>query len=207
MSQGNGFPTSGLIDFLRESSEAALDLSKNLTAAHTPGDLLNVWTRFAEGQYLAVERFTHELAGRTIAAMDHQAMETMGNRDMDGRMDGRQANGSSHPAAAAASAAETKDAENAALIADLQEQADTLRSQVDALSAQVAALSDKLAELAGQPLKIKFSFGEPPHTGWTPSKVVVLGSDGNGNLIELPSSIEEGGFRYTGTPSFWIAIG
>jgi hypothetical protein len=203
MSQGNGFPTSGFIDFLRESTEAALDLSKNLTAAHTPGDFLNVWTRFAEGQYSAVERFTYQLTGRNIAAMDHHTMETMGRRATDGR----QANGSSHPATAAAEAAETKDAENAALLSDLQEQADTLRSQMEALSAQVAALSDKLAELRSQPPKIKFSFGEPPHTGWTPSKVVVLGSDGNGNLIELPSTIEEGGFRYTGTPSFWIAIG
>jgi hypothetical protein len=203
MSQGNGFPTSGLIDFLRESSEAALDLSKNLTAAHTPGDFLNIWTRFAEGQYNAVERLTYELTGHRIAAMDHRAMETMGNRAMDGH----QANGSSPPATASANAAETKDAENAALFADLQEQADTLRSQVETLSAQVAALSDKLAELGSQPLKIKFSFGEPPHTGWTPSKVVVLGSDGNGNLTELPSTIEKGGFTYLGMPSFWIAIG
>jgi hypothetical protein len=61
--------------------------------------------------------------------------------------------------------------------------------------------------LEGRPLKVKFSFGEPPHTGWTPTKVVVLGNDGNGNLVELPSTIEEGGFRYTGAPSFWLAIG
>ncbi|HUC51072.1 MAG TPA: hypothetical protein VMA30_16970 [Xanthobacteraceae bacterium] len=203
MSLGNGFPTSGLIDFLRESTEAALDLSKNLTAAHTPGDVLNVWTRFAEGQYSAVERFSCQLTGRRTAAMDHHTMKTMGNHAVNGR----QANGSSHPATAEAGAAETKDAESAALLSDLHEQAHTLRSQMDALSAQVAALSDKLAELGNQPPKIKFSFGEPPHTGWTPSKVVVLGSDGNGNLIELPSTIEQGGFRYTGTPSFWIAIG
>jgi len=69
-------------------------------------------------------------------------------------------------------------------------------------------LSDRIAALEGHPSpKVKFSFGEPPHTGWTPSKVVVLGNDGNGNLVELPSTIEEGGFRYTGVPSFWIAIG
>jgi hypothetical protein len=202
MSQGNGFPTSGLIDFLRESTEAALDLSKNLTAAHTPGDFLNVWTRFAEGQYKAAARFTCQFTDRGIAAMDHRMMETTGNHPVDGR----QANGSSHPAAAA-NAAEIKDAENAALLSDLEDQADTLRSQIDALCAQVTALSDKLAEFGSQPPKIKFSFGEPPNTGWTPSKVVVLGSDGNGNLIELPSTIEEGGFRYTGMPSFWIAIG
>ena len=102
---------------------------------------------------------------------------------------------------------QSKDVEDAALLSELHDQADSLRSQVDSLNAQVAALAEKLAALEGRPLKVKFSFGEPPHTGWTPTKVVVLGNDGYGNLVELPSTIEEGGFRYTGTPSFWIAIG
>jgi hypothetical protein len=200
MNQSNGFPTSSLIDFLRDSTEAALDLSKNLTAAHTPGDLLNVWTQFAEGQYSAAERFSHLLTGHRLATMDHRAT------------DNHQANGSSHPAAPAPVApespeAESQEAENAALLFDLQEQADAFRSQIDELTAQVATLSEKLAALERQPPKVKFSFGEPPHTGWTPSKVVVLGRDANGDLVELPSTIEEGGFRYTGAPSFWIAIG
>jgi hypothetical protein len=206
MNQSNGFPTSSLIDFLRDSTEAALDLSKNLTAAHSPGDLLNVWTRFAEGQYSAAERFSHLLTGHRLATMDQRPT------------DAHRANGSSHPAAAAApespesqeaesKEAESQEAENAAQLFDLQEQADSFRSRIDELTAQVAALSEKLAALEHKPPRVKFSFGEPPHTGWTPSKVVVLGRDANGDLVELPSTIEEGGFRYTGAPSFWIAIG
>jgi hypothetical protein len=82
-----------------------------------------------------------------------------------------------------------------------------LASQIEALKAQVATLEAKVAALQAAPLKVKASFGEVPHTGWTPSKVVVLGNDGNGSLVEIPSTIEEGGFRYTGAPSFWIAVG
>jgi hypothetical protein len=82
-----------------------------------------------------------------------------------------------------------------------------LASQIEALKAQVATLEAKIAALQAAPLKVKASFGEVPHTGWTPSKVVVLGNDGNGSLVEIPSTIEEGGFRYTGAPSFWIAVG
>jgi hypothetical protein len=107
--------------------------------------------------------------------------------------------GKAGPASAVKDAG-AEESENAAMLSDLAD-------QVDALSAQVTVLAEKLATVEGQPLKVKFSFGEPPHTGWTPSKVVVLGNDANGNLVELPSTIEEGGFRYTGVPSFWIAIG
>jgi hypothetical protein len=82
-----------------------------------------------------------------------------------------------------------------------------LASQLEALTTQVATLEAKVAALEAVPLRVKASFGEIPHTGWTPSKVVVLGNDGNGGLMEIPSTIEEGGFRYTGIPSFWIAIG
>ena len=82
-----------------------------------------------------------------------------------------------------------------------------LASQLEALTTQVAMLEAKVAALEAVPLRVKASFGEIPHTGWTPSKVVVLGNDGNGGLMEIPSTIEEGGFRYTGLPSFWIAIG
>jgi hypothetical protein len=82
-----------------------------------------------------------------------------------------------------------------------------LASQVEALTAQVATLETKVAALEAAPLKVKASFGETPHTGWTPSKVVVLANDGNGSLTEIPSTIEQGGFRYTGAPSFWIAVG
>jgi len=204
MSQSNGLSSLGLIDYLRESTESALDLSKNLTAAQSPGDFLSVWTRFAEGQYTAVEKLTYRLTGRTLAVMENRATD---NRGMHGTMKNGRANGSSHPGGSGAAAAHSKDAEDAGLLSELQDQADSLRSQVDSLNAQVAALAEKLAALEGRPPKVKFSFGEPPHTGWTPTKVVVLGNDGNGNLVELPSTIEEGGFRYTGTPSFWIAIG
>jgi hypothetical protein len=204
MRQANGFSTSNVIDFLRESTEAALDLSKDLTAAHSPGDLLNVWTRFAEEQYCAIEKFTYRLTGQSVTAMRYGGT---GRHGMGrGATESPQANGSSHPAAPAV-APDTSEADDAALLSDLQEQADSLRSQVDALNSQVAALADRLVALEGRPLKVKFSFGEPPHTGWTPAKVVVLGNDANGNLIELPSTIEDGGFRYTGAPSFWIAIG
>jgi hypothetical protein len=218
MSQSNGLSSLGLIDYLRESTESALDLSKNLTAAQSPGDFLSVWTRFAEGQYTAVEKLTYRLTGRTLAVMENRGMENRGmeNRGMENRgmhgtmprtMQNGQANGSSHPGDSGAAGLQSKDVEHAALLSELHDQADSLRSQVDSLNAQVAALAEKLAALEGRPLKVKFSFGEPPHTGWTPTKVVVLGNDGYGNLVELPSTIEEGGFRYTGTPSFWIAIG
>jgi hypothetical protein len=224
MSQFNGLTSSGLIDYLRESTEAALDLSKNLTAAHTPVDFFAVWTKFAEGQYGAAEKLAHQLTGRTFAGAKNFGFGSYGFGAPG--MDKRQTNGAAEPSAAAAA---TEATEDAAAIAELQEQADALRAQMDELSAQVAALadrlgshagelsnrlgaqittlSDKFAALEGRPPKVKFAFGEPPHTGWTPSKVVVLGNDGNGNLVELPSTIEEGGFRYTGTPSFWIAIG
>jgi hypothetical protein len=225
MSQFNGLTSSGLIDYLRDSTEAALDLSKNLTAVHTPIDFLTVWTKFAEGQYSAAEKLAHQFTGQTFTgAKDFNfgsyAFGTPGKR---------QTNGAAAPAPAAADSAATEETENAAAIAELQEQTDALRAQMDALSAQIvtftdklgtqagewaskigaqiAALSDRIAALEGQSPKVKFSFGEPPHTGWTPSKVVVLGNDGFGNLVELPSTIEEGGFRYTGVPSFWIAIG
>ncbi len=82
-----------------------------------------------------------------------------------------------------------------------------LASQVEALMAQVATLQSKVAALEAAPVKVKAAFGETPHTGWTPSKVVVLGSDGNGGLAEIPSTIEQGGFSYPGAPSFWIAVG
>jgi hypothetical protein len=98
-----------------------------------------------------------------------------------------------------------------ALSAQIATFTDRLGSQAsewaNRIGSQIAALSDKVAALEDRPLRVKCSFGDPPHTGWTPSKVVVLGNDGNGNLVELPSTIEEGGFRYTGAPSFWIAIG
>jgi hypothetical protein len=90
---------------------------------------------------------------------------------------------------------------------DLAMLVSSLASQIEALKAQVATLEAKVAALQAAPLKVKASFGEVPHTGWTPSKVVVLGNDGNGSLVEIPSTIEEGGFRYTGAPSFWIAVG
>jgi antitoxin component HigA of HigAB toxin-antitoxin module len=229
MSQFNGLTSSGLIDYLRESTEAALDLSKNLTAAHTPGDFLTVWTKFAEGQYSAAEKLTYQLTGQTITGAKNFGFGSYGfGTPGTGK---RQGNGAAEPSAAttAAVSATTEETENAAAIAELQDQADAFRAQMDELSAQVAALadrlgsqaadvsnrlsaqiaalSDKIAALEGRPLRVKCSFGEPPHTGWTPSKVVVLGNDGNGNLVELPSTIEEGGFRYTGAPSFWIAIG
>jgi uncharacterized phage infection (PIP) family protein YhgE len=226
MSQFNGLTSSGLIDYLRDTTETALDLSTNLTAAHTPGDFFSVWAKFAEGQYSAAEKLAYQLTGRTLAGAKNFGFGSYGLGSH-----GRQGNGASQQTSAAASAAHgaTEETQDAAAIAELQEYADALRSQLDELSAQVtaladrlgsqaadvsnrlgaqiAALSDKLAALEGRPLKVKFSFGEPPHTGWTPSKVVVLGNDGNGNLVELPSTIEDGGFRYTGTPSFWIAIG
>jgi hypothetical protein len=180
MSVSNGFSSSGLIDFWRESTEAALDLSKNLTSAQSPGEFLSVWTKFAEGQYAAAEKYTCQLTGQTVTVMTKRQ-------------------GKAGPASAVKDAG-AEESENAAMLSDLAD-------QVDALSAQVTVLAEKLATVEGQPLKVKFSFGEPPHTGWTPSKVVVLGNDANGNLVELPSTIEEGGFRYTGVPSFWIAIG
>lgn len=82
-----------------------------------------------------------------------------------------------------------------------------LESRIEALSAQVARLESRIAAAEAAPAKVKVSFGEVPHTGWTPSKVVVLGNDSYGNLAEIPSTIEQGGFRYTGAPSFWIAVG
>jgi hypothetical protein len=183
MSVSNGFSSSGLIDFWRESAEAALDLSKNLTSAQSPGEFLGVWTKFAEGQYAAAEKYAYQLTGQTLTVMAKGHAET-----------------GAVTTAAATKDAGTEQSENAALLSEIAD-------QVDSLSAHVTALAEKLATLESQPLKVKFSFGEPPHTGWTPSKVVVLGNDANGNLVELPSTIEEGGFRYTGTPSFWIAIG
>jgi hypothetical protein len=222
MSQFNGLSSSGLIDYLREATEAALDLSKNLTAARAPGDFFMVWAKFAEGQYSAVQKLGHQLTGQTFTGVK--------NFDFGSYSFGaRQTNGAAEPTPAAAASAPTEETEDGAAIAELQEQADALRSQMDALTAQIATfadrlgsqtgewankigsqiavLADRIAALEGRPLRVKCSFGEPPHTGWTPSKVVVLGNDGNGNLIELPSTIEEGGFRYTGAPSFWIAIG
>lgn len=226
MSQFNGLTSSGLIDYLRESTEAALDLSKNLTAARAPGDFFTVWAKFAEGQYSAAERLACQLTGQTFTGAKNFDFGSYGFGTPG--MDKRQAKGAAEPVPPVAAAA-TEETEDAAAIAELQEQADVLRSQMDALSAQIvtftdrlgsqagewanqvgaqiATLADRIAALEGRPLKVKFSFGEPPHTGWTPSKVVVLGNDGNGNLVELPSTIEEGGFRYTGAPSFWIAIG
>jgi hypothetical protein len=227
MSQFNGLTSSGLIDYLRETTEAALDLSKNLTAAHTPGHFLTVWAKFAEGQYSAAEKLAYQLTGQTFTGAKNFGFGSYGF-GIPG-MDKRQGNGAAEPTPAAAASAATEETESVAAIAELQEQADALRSQMDALSAQIAtftdrlgsqagewanrigsqiaALSDKVAALEDRPLRVKCSFGDPPHTGWTPSKVVVLGNDGNGNLVELPSTIEEGGFRYTGAPSFWIAIG
>ena len=90
--------------------------------------------------------------------------------------------------------------ENAALISELED-------DIEALKSKLAALTDKLTALESRPLKVKFSFGEPPLTGWTPSKVVVLGNDADSHLVELPSTVEPGGFQYAGTPTFWIAIG
>ncbi len=229
MSQFNGLTSSGLIDYLRESTEAALDLSKNLTSARAPGDFFTVWAKFAEGQYNAAEKLASQLTGQTFTGAKNFDFGSYGF-GIPG-MAKRQANGAAEPtpAAAATATAATEETEDAAAIAELQEQADALRSQMDALSAQiatfadrlgaqagewanqigtqVATLADRISALEGRRPKVKFSFGEPPHTGWTPSKVVVLGNDGNGNLVELPSTIEDGGFRYTGAPSFWIAIG
>jgi len=183
MSLPNGFSTSGLIDFWRDSAEAALDLSKNLTSAQSPGEFFTVLTKFAEGQYAAAEKYTYQLTGQSLAGI------------------GKRPQIQAPAAGTTDSPTSTQESENAALIAELQE-------QVDALSAQLAAAAEKLAALEGrEPLKIKFAFGEPPHTGWTPTKVVVLGNDSNGNLVELPSTIEDGGFSYIGAPSFWIAIG
>jgi hypothetical protein len=78
---------------------------------------------------------------------------------------------------------------------------------IEALKSQLAALADQLTALESRPLKVKYPFGEPQNTGWTPSKVVVLGNDAEGNLVELLSTIEPGGFQYAGTPTFWIVIG
>jgi hypothetical protein len=182
MSLPNGFSSSGLIDFWRESTEAALDLSKNLTSAQSPGEFFAVLTKFAEGQYSAAEKYAYQVTGQTLPGIGKRQLEAPAPRTAE-------------------SAAATPESDNAALIAELQE-------QVDALSTQLTAVTEQLAALEGrEPLKVKFAFGEPPHTGWTPTKVVVLGNDSNGNLVELPSSIEEGGFSYIGAPSFWIAIG
>jgi hypothetical protein len=227
MSQFNGLTSSGLIDYLRETTETALDLSKNLTAAHTPIDFFTVWAKFAEGQYSAAEKLAHQLTGQTFAGTKKFDFGSYGFGAPG--MDRRQANGAAEPTPPDAASGATDDNEDAAAILELQEQSDALRSQMDALSAQIVTFTDKLGAQAGEwtnqvgaqiaalagriaalesrPLKVKFSFGEPPHTGWTPIKVVVLGNDGSGNLVELPSTIEEGGFRYTGAPSFWIAIG
>lgn len=183
MSQFNGFGNPGLIDFLRETTETALDLSKNLTAAQSPTDFFAVWTKFAEGQFAAAEKYSCELTGQTWRIAKKPTAESA----------------PPHPAAAA-NIANSVESENAALLSELQE-------EVDALRAEVGTLTDRLASLEAEPLKVKFSFGEPPHTGWTPSKVVVLGIDADGRLVELPSTIEPGGFRYMGNPSFWIAIG
>jgi hypothetical protein len=174
----------GLIDFLRESTEAALDLSKNLTSAHLPDEFFNVWTRFAEAQFAAAQKYAYQFTAQTLPNMERP-----------------EATKSSAAAASTASdLATSKAQENAALVSELED-------DIEALKSKLAVLTDKLTALESRPLKIKFSFGEPPHTGWTPLKVVVLGNDAEGHLVELPSTIEPGGFRYSGTPSFWIAIG
>jgi Phasin protein len=185
MNQFKSFTGSGLIDFLRESTEAALDLSKNLTAAQSPGEFFHVWTKFAEEQFAAAQKYSYQLTAQTLPTMDML--------------------GAARPPAPALTAAMTKavdvskEQDNAALLSELD-------GDIEALKSKLAALIDRLTELESRPLKIKFSFGEPPHTGWTPSKVVVLGNDAEGRLVQLPSTIEPGGFRYTGAPSFWIAI-
>ena len=172
----------GLIDFLHESTEAALDLSKNLTSAHLPGEFFNVWTKFSEVQFAAAQKYAYQFTAQTLPNME--------------RPEATRA-----PAASTAGDLDTSKAqENAALISELED-------DIEALKSQLAALTDKLTALESRPPKIKFSFGEPPHTGWTPSKVVVLGNDAEGHLVELPSTIEPGGFRYGGAPTFWIAIG
>lgn len=174
----------GLIDFLHESTEAALDLSRNLTSAHLPGEFFNVWTKFAEVQFAAAQKYAYQLTAQTLPNMERP-----------------EATRSPAPAASTASGLDaSKEQENVALISELEDDIELLKSQL-------AALTDKLTVLECRPLKIKFSFGEPPHTGWTPSKVVVLGNDAEGHLVELPSTIEPGGFRYSGAPTFWIAIG
>lgn len=93
----------------------------------------------------------------------------------------------------------SKAQENAALISELEDDVEALRSKLAALTDQLTAIE------SGSP-KINSLSTSPPHTGWTPSNVVLLGDDAEGNLVELPSTIEPGGFRYSGTPSFWIAI-
>jgi hypothetical protein len=183
MYQVKSFTTSSLIDFLRESTEAALDLSKNLTSAQSPAEFFSIWTRFAEEQFAATQKYTYQLT-QTLPATERPAV----------------AGYSAAAALPSRALALGKEQENAGLISVLENDIKTVKSKL-------AALADQLAGLESQPQKIKFSFGEPPHTGWTPSKVVVLGHDAEGNLVELPSTIEPGGFRYSGAPSFWIAIG
>lgn len=190
MTHPGAFANSGLIDFLRESTAATLDLSRNLTSARSPDEFLTIWTKFVQQQSAAAERYTYGLMGQTAMTRPQASAEAK----------------SKTPAAPAPSMADHAEAiaQHDTFISDLQD-------EMDALKAKFAELADKLAQAHGQekdrPPKIKFSFGEPPHTGWTPTKVVVLGQDAQGNLIELPSVIEEGGFSYLGAPSFWIAIG
>jgi Phasin protein len=190
MNQFKSFGSSGLIDFLRDSTEAALDLSKNLTAAQSPAELVSIWTKFAEGQYTAAQRYGYQLTAETLPTTDvfaiakqHAPMTAISKNPDTGK--GLDAG---------------KEQENAALISELE-------NDIETLTAKLAALTEQVVALQGQTPKVKFSFGEPPHTGWTPSKVVVLGNDEHGHLVELPSTIEPGGFRYVGAPSFWIAIG
>ena len=184
MHQVRSFTTSSLIDFLRESTEAALDLSKNLTSAQSATEFFGISTRFAEEQFVATQKYTHQLAAQTLPTAAMLAI-------------------AQYPAPAALPArvlGTGKEQDNAARISELED-------DIEALKSKLAALADQQAALESRPPKIKFSFGEPPHTGWTPSKVVVLGHDAAGNLVELPSAIEPGGFRYSGAPSFRIAIG
>ena len=186
MTLPGAFANSGLIDFLRESTAATLDLSRNLTSAHSPDEFLTIWTKFVQQQSAAAERYTYGLMGQTTMARPQASAEA-------------KSKASAAPAPSMADHAEAI-AQHDTFISDLQD-------EMDALKGKFSELADKLAQAQDRPLKIKFSFGEPPHTGWTPTKVVVLGQDAQGNLIELPSVIEEGGFSYLGAPSFWIAIG
>ena len=66
----------GLIDFLRESTEAALDLSKNLTSAHLPDEFFNVWTRFAEAQFTAAQKYAYQFTTQTLPNMDGRKLQS-----------------------------------------------------------------------------------------------------------------------------------
>lgn len=160
----------GLIDFLREGMEAALSTSPKIPNSPT----------------------NNSPPGKNALTSSRPRQLPTMERPEAGR--------SAAPTTSPASMLDTSKAqENAALISELEDDVEALRSKLAALTDQLTAIE------SGSP-EINSLSTSPPHTGWTPSKVVVLGDDADGNLVELPSTIEPGGFRYSGTPSFWIAI-